>query len=232
VITDDKGNVSQDFVNIPVDRSAVPITATPVGTSPSAIDLLAGVGSRIAGSIPIDYTIQTNTVLTATGVGRAVPVLLAGLGFTFASLPSTNKKLHYFVPNSGFVSLQFATSNATSTNAINGYTFGAGYKLQTYLEVMVGYSLSPEMEPSYGFRQAAAQTVTNNPTLPVYQRFSASDILADKPDALDGFPLLLQTASGTAGGPIYPGSILETHYRGGLFVGVAFPFSILKNSSQ
>lgn len=201
----------------------------PVASSASSVDLLVGAGSHIAASIPVDYTTISNTTLASNGVGRAVPVLLAGLGFTFAPLKTKKQNAIVVVPNTAFVNLQFPTTSTSGAGPIDGYTFGMGYKVQTFLEVMVGYSLTPEMEPSYGFRVAAAQTVTGNPTVPIYQRYSAAAILANQPNALDGFPLLLQTASGQQGGPIYSGTVLQTHYRGGLFVGVAFPFSLLPN---
>jgi hypothetical protein len=227
----DKTILGQDFTAVPTDDA---VTAQPVAVNPTNVDLLLGAGSHLAGAIPVDYTVVTNSVLAATGVGRAVPVLLGGLGFTFSKITAQKKRdWKAYLPNTAFVSLQFPTSSSSaSSGAINGYTFGAAYKVQTYLELMIGYSLSPEMEPAYGFRQAAAQTVTNNPTVPIYQRYSATAILANQPDSLDGFPLLLQTSNGQQGGPIYPGTVLETHYRGGLFVGVAFPFSLLGNAKE
>lgn len=234
MITDAAGKTYQDFIDVPVDISEIPPVANPVASNPDTVDLLAGVGSHVAFDIPVDYSVETNSVLASNGVGRAVPVLLAGLGFTFRSVNLNPKGLKAdlgrVVPNTGFVSLQFPTGNGgNGQTPIDGYTFGAGYKLQPYLELMVGYSLAPEMEPSYGFRQAAAQVVKNNQDIAIYQRYNPASIMDDKPNALDGFPLLLQTAQGPPGGPIYPGGVLETHYRGGLFLGVSFPFSLTKS---
>jgi hypothetical protein len=248
--------------SVATGQVSVPLTTNPpnqitdlagIATAPNTVDILVGTGSHITlGPYP-DYNVEASTVLVSTGVGNATPAILLGAGFTtgvdllrknywngVGKGPSDVKwdrfkrNSSHLVPDSIFVSLQAAIgSNSASTNSIVGYTFGGGYKIQHFVEVLVGYSLAQYSEPSPGFRQAAANTVTNNQTVPIYKQYRASDILKNIPNSLDGFPLLLQTVttSGTPGqpaGPIYGGSVLLNHYRGGLFLGLAYPFSLSK----
>jgi hypothetical protein len=257
-ITYADGTTSGGVVNVPLatNPSQVP-GGPPISQDESTIDILLGTGSHVTFSPYPDYNVQTSTVLVATGVGNATPVVLIGAGFTTGvdllrkhySKENESKEngskengSHYtakrycthVLPDSIFVSLQAAIgSGASTSDSIAGYTFGGGYKIQRYVEVLGGYSLAQYNEPSPGFRAAAAATVTNNQNVPIYKQFNASDILADKPYALDGFPLLLQTVTatgtpGTPGGQIYIGTPLVNHYRGGLFIGLAFPISMSK----
>ena len=230
---------------------AVPQYATPdqitglteIATNESTVDVLLGIGSHITFSAYPDYTISTDSVLEATGVGNAIPELLVGAGFTTGAYKINTscptgciwKKLgRHTIPDSLFVNVQVPLGATSANGSISGYTFGGGYKIQKFVEVMLGFSLAQYNEPSTGFRTAAAAVVTANAALPpgqqvpLYLRYSAADILADKPNALDGFPLLQQEVSGTSGGQIYPGSALLSHYRGGLFFGFAYPFSLTK----
>jgi hypothetical protein len=99
---------------------------------------------------------------------------------------------------------------------------------------MIGYILSQYNEPSQGFRNAAIAVIDANAALPateqvpLYQRYDVSAITNKIAGALDGFPILQQTQSGAPGGQIFQGNPLVSHYRGGLFLGVAYPFSLNK----
>jgi hypothetical protein len=254
IITFHDKSVATGQVSVPLKTNPDQITdLAGIATDPNTVDILVGTGSHITFGPYPDYNVEASTVLVSTGVGNATPAILLGAGFTtgvdllrknywngVGKSPSDAKwdrlkrNSSHVVPDSIFVSLQAAIgSNSASTNSIVGYTFGGGYKIQHFVEVLVGYSLAQYSEPSTGFRQAAAATVTNNQNVPIYKQYSASDIMKDIPNSLDGFPLLLQTvtSSGTPGqpaGPIYGGSVLLNHYRGGLFLGLAYPFSLSK----
>ena len=138
------------------------------------------------------------------------------------------------LPDSIFINVQIPLGSNSSSGSISGYTFGGGYKIQKFVEILIGFSLAQYNEPSPGFEKAAAALVTANAALPVaqqvplYLQYSASAILANKPNSLDGFPTLLQNAAGAPGASIYSGSPLLNHYRGGLFLGLAYPFSLSK----
>ena len=246
-ITYADGTTSGGVVNVPLatNPSQVP-GGPPISQDSSTINILLGTGSHVTFTPYPDYNVQTSTVLVATGVGNATPVVMIGAGFTTGvdllrknywagdGWNKAKRDFSHVLPDSIFVSLQATIgSGASTSDSIAGYTFGGGYKIQRYVEVLVGYSLAQYNEPSPGFRVAAAATVANNQNVPIYKQFNASDILADKPYALDGFPLLLQTVTssgtpGTPGGQIYSGTPLVNHYRGGLFIGLAFPISMSK----
>jgi len=223
----------------------------PVASDESIVDVLLGVGSHVTFSNYPDYITSTNSVLTATGVGQAIPEMLVGAGFTTgasrinatcsprtagAAVPALclRKLGKQLVPSSIFANVQVPLGSVSTSGTINGYTFGGGYKIQRFVEILIGFSLSGYNQPSPGFINAAAAVVSANAALPasqqvpLYLRYNATDILNDKPYALDGFPLLQQEQSGAAGGQIYAGNALISHYRGGLFIGLAYPVSLNK----
>ena len=209
--------------------------------SPASFKALVGVGSQISGSNVVNYSLNSN-ILSAQGPGRSTPQILVGGSFQLFDPDSrswecgnplkpykakdnkdnkakSNCRAPY-LPTSVFVNLKLAPS---SESVLNGYTFGAGFALKKdVLDLLVGYSLSPDNEPSLGFRKTASIAVKNNPAL--YPTFNADDIAADRPGALDGF----STLQNTSGAPLFPGNVLTTHYRGGLFVGLGMPLNIFK----
>ncbi|MEO8130793.1 MAG: hypothetical protein ABI822_27090, partial [Bryobacteraceae bacterium] len=127
-----------------------------------------------------------------------------------------------FQPLSAFVS---ATFSSDTNHTISSYTIGLGYHVSKYLHVVGGFSLSPVSEPAPGFRNAAAAYVSGHPSQ--YPTFDPEKMRKNELDAFDGFQFVAPPASGTGNGtPIYPGDVLTTHYRGGLFIGVAFPLSL------
>ncbi len=224
-----------------------PLTAVAVGAGNSPqnswVKEQIGVGSRVISQSAADYSNNSN-VLSKNGTGMQAPVFLLGAAFqmpqfdrhfSFHKLGSSKgNRLSGVAPTSIFTNLQFSPN---STNVLNGYTFGFGYRLggkESPLDFLVGYSVSPFNEPSAGFRIAASQVVTKNAEsqkpLPVYLRYDAAKILdfKDYPDALDGFPVLTQNPDGTQGSPIYSGNVLTTHYRGGIFLGLSFSYDLLE----
>jgi hypothetical protein len=83
-----------------------------------------------------------------------------------------------------------------SDQTVSGFVLGGGYRITKYFSLLVGYSVTPVHEPAPGFRVAAAQIVTADPTVSPYDRYNASDLLRNKPGAFDGFPLFIYNASG------------------------------------
>jgi hypothetical protein len=199
---------------------------------PKGVSMMTGVGSRITGPNAVNYSINNNT-LSVQGVGRSMPEYLVGASVKlynshtrkWCMLPHKESvdnsdqvvsRRPYYVPTSLFVNLQFAPG---TNNVLNGYTLGGGYSIKNSpVEFLVGYSLIPNSEPSSGFLRTAALAVKNNPAM--YPTFNSADILANKPGALDGFSTV---QNGTAL-PLYPGNILTTRYRSGLFIGFGFRF--------
>jgi hypothetical protein len=230
------GNAGVATVSIAVSKDVLPgdYSLTVTGTDPSgtaqlivpihvgsdSVSVVFGLGSLISGPGVTDYKVQDDT-LKATFLGRARPELNLGAAFRIRIPTPTPARIKY--PWSTFVSVRVAPG---ADKAVSGYVFGASYRVAKYLDGLIGFSLSPIDEPSLGFRNAAIQVVQDNPTLDIYKRFIPDDMLHNRPGAFDGFPLAIQSATGPTGQRVFPTDALVTHYRGGLFVGIAFPFSI------
>jgi len=245
-------NAHQDAVKaqryLPTAMLSQPITGDPLPTAAASsentqsqwVKEQIGVGSKVTSQSAADYSNNSN-VLSKNGIGMQTPVFLLGASFqmpqfdrhfALRKLQSNGNRFSGLAPTSIFANLQFAPN---STNVLNGYTFGFGYRLgskESPLDFLLGYAVSPYNEPSAGFRVAAAQVVIANAKLsnplPIYLRYDAAKILdfKDNPDALDGFPVLTQNPDGTQGAPIYSGNVLTTHYRGGLFLGLSFSYDL------
>ena len=195
------------------------------------VDAVFGIGSLITGK-HTDYKINSSSnVLEGTQIGRASPQLLAGVAFqlpvpalTTKARQSTNAGYH---PWHAFVSLKFSSD---STQTIIGYTFGITYRVMPHLDLLAGYALTPFQEPSPGFRRAAVLAVQSNlSTNPdPYLAFNGPALNNNVPGAFDGFPIQVPMGSkfGTVGSNLYPGDALETHYRGGLMIGISVPVSL------
>jgi len=126
-------------------------------------------------------------------------------------------------PWEAFLSIRFAPS---SEQTISGFVLGGGYRITKYFSVLVGYSVTPFEEPSPGFRVAAAQIVSANPTISPYNRYTTSDLLQNKPGAFDGFPLFVYNASGVTTTKLFPTSPTLTHHRSGIYFGVGIPLNL------
>ncbi len=167
-----------------------------------------------------DYKInQSSNVIEATGIGRKTPDFLFGAAFNTTLRPrfwrGRIKDLND--PHlDGFVSLKFTPG---SQDAINGLVLGGAIRIHPNLDFVVGVALTPQSAPAIGFRNAAFLAALSDPAY--YAGFNARNLLLNKTQAYDGFPL-----ANAAGKPIYPGDPLTTQYRNGLFIGVAFPVSL------
>jgi len=189
---------------------------------------------------------SNNGTLSLTTLGRATPQLLTGLGFSFCATPTTTTKKpnadgtitttevggsqgrfckNWFGKLLGvFVSAQFGSG---SSQTISGYSIGGTIALGKYLRFLAGFSETPVNQISPGFETAAAQYVAKNPSL--FPGVNPANLSSNAFGAFDG----IQTTSTapTAGAMptstiYYPGQITETHYRGGLLIGVALPINI------
>jgi hypothetical protein len=194
--------------------------------------LVLGVGSLVVNSGVTDYTNQSN-VIHSSNLGRATPQLLTGVSFSSrvptmitrfrrASLCAPGQAEKSFCaerwqkyPWSGFVSLKFAPG---SSQLLNGYVIGGSFAITHYLNALIGFALTPINEPAPGFRITASQFVTNQQNQGLDQNFNAGGLLANAPNAYDGFPVTDPT-----GKLIYQGDPLTVHYRGGVIFGVSFP---------
>ena len=203
------------------------------------VDAVFGIGSLITGNRTNYKVNSTANVLEGTQIGRASPQLLAGVSFQLP-VPAANH-WHSNCPNQwtdscrpwhAFVSLKFSTD---STQTILGYTFGVTYRITKYLDLLLGYTLTPFQEPSPGFQRAAVRAVALNPTL--YPTFNAAALNNNIAGAFDGFPLQIQKActtgaqcstntTGTVGVNLYAGDPLESRYYGGLMIGISVPVSL------
>ncbi len=179
--------------------------------------LVIGIGSLIVASGSTDYSDQAN-VLHSNNIGRATPQFLTGVSFR-SKIPNFPKfrgdESWQQRPWNAFVSLKFSPS---SSQTINGFVFGASYSVVKYMNILVGYSLTPINEASPGFRQTAAQFVTEQQKQQLDLQFDPNAMLKNSPNAFDGFPVTDPT-----GKLIYAGNPLTVHYRGGVVLGVSIP---------
>ena len=201
---------------------------------PQDFGLVLGVGSLVINPNASDYTNDSN-VLHTTNLGSATPQILAGVSFR-SHIPGLTRRWRdkpengprcsekmvdncrepwQYHPWSAFVSLKFAPS---ASQALNGYVIGGTYSITRFLDVLVGFGLTPVQEASPGFRVTAAQFVANQQKLGLDLNFDPNAMLANKRNAFDGFPV-----TDANGKLIYAGSPTTVHYRGGAVVGVAFP---------
>lgn len=206
---------------------------------PNGIEVEIGMGSRIGRQVS-NYR-MTNGILSLTNLGSDTPQLLTGLGFscdtstTVAGSASAVKKnassdlnafCNHYIPSQlgAFVSAQIGSG---SNQTVSGYSIGITYALGRYLRVLAGYSMIPSNEISPGFANAAAQYVAKN--APLFPGINPADLAGRTYGAFDG----IETTSNTPGAGAaptstiyYPGAVTETHYRGGLVIGVALPVNI------
>lgn len=201
---------------------------------PQDFGLVLGVGSLVINPNVSDYTNDSN-VLHTTNLGSATPQILAGVSFR-SHVPGLTRRWRdrpengprcgdkavdncrepwQYHPWSGFVSLKFAPG---ASQTLNGYVIGGTYSITKFLDVLVGFGLTPVQEASPGFRVTAAQFVANQQKLGLDLNFDPNAMLANKRNAFDGFPV-----TDANGKLIYQGSPTTVHYRGGAVVGVAFP---------
>lgn len=172
-------------------------------------------------------------MLHATNLGRATPQLLTGLSFR-THIPGFVKRCKSSVvksseikgsevtceewvvhPWSAFASLKFSPQ---SSQTINGYVIGGAFAIARYVQVLVGFSLSPVNEPAPGFQQTAAQFVTTEHVSGRALAFDPAALRNNSQYAFDGLPV-----TDVNGKLIYQGDPLTVHYRGGVVIGVAFP---------
>jgi hypothetical protein len=114
-----------------------------------------------------------------------------------------------------------------STSTLSGYSFGVTYALGKQLRLLAGFSLTPVNEISPGFANAAVQYVTKNPSL--FPGVNPASLSSNAYGAFDGIQFTSTAAAAGAAATsavYYPGSVTETHYRGGFIIGVALPISI------
>jgi hypothetical protein len=208
---------------------ADPPPADPPANPPTGVEVEIGIGSRIGGPKVSNYQ-SNNGILSLTNLGRATPQLLTGLGFIpcegYTDKPAPCKNA--FVRNLGaFVSVNLGSG---SNGTISGYSIGATYALGKHLRALMGFSLTSVSEVSPGFATAASQYVSKNSTnSALFPGISSANLAANSFGAFDGIQF---TATAPAAGAAptstiyYPGSVTETHYRGGFIVGVAMPIDI------
>jgi hypothetical protein len=206
----------------------------------SSFEVLTGVGAVLAGMEATSYKVDaTNNALSQTNVGRKTVEILLGGGFILpwhwggrwiqksycgssTDCKEGDSAYRNYRPWETFLSIRFAPA---SDQVINGFVVGGGYRITKYFSLLAGYSVTPTDEPSHGFRAAASQVVSANPTIAPYNHFSAADLLNNKPGAFDGFPLFLYDANGVTTTKIFPTSPVVTHYRSGVYFGVGIPLN-------
>ena len=185
---------------------------------PKFFSVVVGAGTLLTARHADYKIIESTSTLSATSIGRKNVDLLVGgsfnLGIRHGAIPGSDVDR----PWSAFISLKFTPG---STDTINGFVFGPGYRLTKYLDVIAGIGLTPKNEPSIGLRRVAFNIVTQNPNDPRYTGFIPQDLLLLRGQApFDGFPLRRNGES------IYNGDPLVRHYRAGFFIGVAFPLNL------
>lgn len=229
----------------PTPATAEPATATstpetPREPPPSGVEIQIGIGSRIGRDVS-NYQVN-NGILSQTNVGKATPQLLTGLGFQFCEAPSPGGSTDHgtqtgsrsrFCSNSVgkllgvFVSVQFGSG---SNQTISGYSIGGTVKLGSHLRFMAGFSEMPIGEIAPGFAKAASAYVKKNADL--FPGVSPDQLALGGNAPRGTFDGIQTTATQPVAGAApnaviyYPGSVMETHYRGGFLVGISMPINI------
>lgn len=248
---------TQPSVRTPATENPSAKAAKPGDDNSPAVDsqafhLLTGVGARIAGVESTSYKLnESSDALSATNVGRKTPEILLGGGFILpwrkgggwiersychrtapAEPPSdaradckTDGAYYNYRPYEVFISIRFSPA---TDQTLNGFVVGGGYRITKYLSFLIGYSVTPVDEPSPGFRVAAAQVVSANPTITPYDRYNAADLLKNKPGAFDGFPLFVYDANGVTTTKLFLSSPTVTHHRSGIYFGLGIPVNLGK----
>lgn len=219
--------------------------------SESDFSLVLGIGSLILAPGVTDYINQSNVLATAslgkatpqflTGVSfrTRLPSLFTRFGCGEHTDKKTKETREQQVKAAGgdptklplcygdvwqrnpwnaFLSLKFAPG---ASNPINGYVLGGSFSIAHYLDILVGFGLTPVSEPSPGFRAVAAQFVTAQQKLGLDLNFNPTAMLNNNQNAFDGFP----TTNPATGALLYPGNPLATHYRGSVVIGASVPIA-------
>lgn len=183
--------------------------------------ILLGSGTLLTSRRAIGYKLlQNNNTLAATSIGRNNVDLLIGGSFNLGIKKGARVDAGVTDPWSAFISLKFSPG---STETINGFVFGGGYRITKYLDIIVGVGLTPKNEPAIGLRRVAFNKVIADPNNPAFIGFVPDDLLLNRSLApFDGFPLIVD------GEQIFPGDPLVRKYHVGIFFGVAFPLDIGK----
>jgi hypothetical protein len=218
-------------------------STTTTQQAPNGVEVEIGIVSRLNGTLNSYHS--NNGTLSLSGLGRATPQLLTGLGFscdtsttTTTSADSTGAATISTSPNSdqgsfcksavrhlgAYASVQFGSG---STQTITGYSLGLTWAVHKNLRAIAGFSLSPSNEISPGFANAAAQYVSKNPAL--FPGVNPASLAANSFGAFDGIqvtttPPPAGSVPGTA--IYYPGAATATHYRGGFIVGITIPINV------
>jgi hypothetical protein len=199
-------------------------------TAPSGVEVEIGLGSRIGRDVS-NYQLNGG-ILSQTNIGKATPQLLTGLGFQFceesAAVSTSRFCSNTLAKRLGvFVSVQFGSG---SNQTISGYSVGGTIKLGAHLRFLAGFSEMPIGEIAPGFAKAAAAYAKKNPDL--YPGINPDQLAlggAAPRGTFDGIQVTTNQAT-TGAMPTsviyYPGSPMETHYRGGFLVGIAMPINI------
>jgi hypothetical protein len=184
---------------------------TKIGTSPAVVETSTSENTTTetstAGQSKIVITKTTTSKISAA---PSNPIANDSIARTQSDSWSTR-------PWSGFVSVKFASD---SSQVLNGFVIGGSFRAAHYLDVLIGYAVTPVNEPSPGLRNAAALYVEQQQKLGNLLRFDPAAMRKGAPDAFDGFSL-----KDPNGKLIYEGNPLNTHFRDGVVVGVAVPFS-------
>jgi hypothetical protein len=215
-----------------------PPTPPPTPADNEGVALLLGIGSRVGGPGITNYKTNSSNVLEATNLGRATPQALVGLGFPICGSDAAPKKgteAGRFCSNGVtsrlgvFVSAQFGSGG---DQPLTGYTIGGSIHISKMLHFLAGFSMNPINEPSPGFRSAAAQYVSAHAGQ--YPGLDPAALAANRQNAYDGFQFIIPPPAGSnaTGTPIFAGDPLTTHYRGGFFIGVAFPLTLKAQLDQ
>lgn len=241
VVTVPSGAVTGNVVVTTADghnSAPMPLDVKPPEYDPTHFEVITGVGAVLAGAEATSYK-TNNDALSAANVGRKTPEILLGGSFimpcrwggrwiekSYCGVSQDCQPggaYYHYRPWATFLSIRFAP---TTDQTINGFVLGGGYRITKYFSLVIGYSVTPVDEPSPGFRVAAAQVVSANPTISPYSRYNPSDLLLNKPGAFDGFPLFVYNASGVTTTKLFPNNPTVTHHRSGIYFGVGIPLNL------
>jgi len=131
--------------------------------SGGTVELLVGGGPSIGRDDYVDFQVKNNEVLLIRNDSRLRASAIAGLNFRIRDLCSTSVAIKPLretadcaghVPTGIFASFQFTQNTA---NTLDGFMFGATWRIQDHLHFFAGVSLQKGKELSRGFVQKAEE---------------------------------------------------------------------------
>ena len=206
-----------------VPQSTSTLAGPVVAVDPGLFRLVFGAGASTGLDDFAQFDVKDNVLLVKNDSRTRASALAGGL-FTLKRWSSGRLAGRTL---DAFATLEFIDS---TDRTLDGFAFGLGFSLNTYLDVVVAYSLRRGEELSHGFRRAAILAVEEDRKKAADMhdpRYAGFDLAALKHTGsekeFDGFPVLT-TAGGTD--KLFSGNPIVESYNKSIHVGFLIPIKL------